>query len=189
MGSKEKFFSITSAEHGTDNLGLAQPTGNITAIGDAKNISSKWAGKLAITVNTILNLSKGMPIRIYNLDSGHNGLTYIKEIVTLSGPVYKIITNIPYNNSLVDGTGNFAIDGGAGSWDAFMPIGADLPAANVAFTLWDSDRQGGNESASNYTQNKVYVFPGVIKTIQISTAGNVVLFRSATRMPWGKDAQ
>jgi hypothetical protein len=189
MGSKNKYYGVQSAEHGFDDVGLAQPTGTISAIADSKT-ASRWRGKLMITVNDNTLLRVGQPIRIAGLDADHNGLTRILAIPkSASDGTGTIIVNVTFNALDADVTGTWAIDGGAGAWDAFMPIGADLTAANLAITFWDPKRQGSDENAVNYTKDQKYFFPAGIKTIQISTAGNVRLFRSATLRPWGKDAQ
>lgn len=185
MGSKDKFYSITSADKGVDDVGLAQASGTISAIGDAKTASGRWAGKLLLTINSSTALLKGQPINITNLDSGHNGLTRVLAVVSST----KIIVNITYDNTLVDATGNWDVLGGAGAWDAIMADGTDITIANLALTYWDPEKQGGNELTENLLSGKVYVYPGIIKTILITTAGNVRLFRSATLRPWGKDAQ
>lgn len=187
MGSKDKYFGVESASHGFDDVGIAQPTGTISAIGDAKVAHGRWSGKLMLTVNDNTLLRVGQPIRVAGLDSGHSGLTRILAIPkSASDGSGKIVVNITYNDALVDATGTWAIDGGSSAWDAFMPIGADLTAANLSLTLWDANKQGSDENAVNYTKDKIYYFPGVIKTIQISTAGNIRLFRAATNRPFGK---
>jgi len=184
MGSKDKFFSLTAADKGTDDVGIAQATGTVSAVSDAKSISGKWSGYTAITVNSVTGLTKGMPINLTNLDAWLNGLHHIKDIVVASN---QIILEIAYQ-APTDVTGNWDITGGLGAWDGFMAMGADLTAANVALTYWDPNRQGGNETLENFLQGKLYVFPGIIKSIAITTAGNVRLFRAATLRPFGKNA-
>ena len=187
MGSRDKFYSMISADKGTDDIGIAQATGTISAVESASTVAGRtdWNTKLLLTVNSTAAMKKGMPIRIAALDAGHSGLTRILKVVSST----KIIVNIKYNASLVDGTGTWALDGGAGAWDAMMPLSADLTGANLALTFWDTGKQGGNESLPTYTKDQIYVFPGVIKSIQITTAGNVRLVRSASLRPFGKDAQ
>ncbi len=185
MGSKDKYYASRAASHGFDDVGLAQPTGTISAIANSTTVSVVYKEKLLLTVNSTTGLKKGQAIRISALDSGHNGLTRILSIVSST----KMIVNIPYNNTLSDGTGVWSVDGGAGAWDSFMPIGADLTAANIAMTFWKPSEQGSNEVAVNYTKDQLYMFPAGIKTIQISTAGNVRLFRSASLRPNGLPAQ
>ena len=183
MGSKDKFFSITSADKGTDDVGIAQASGAVSAVSDAKTISGRWSGKTAITVDSVTALVKGMPIHILLLDSWLNGNHHIIDVVVASKQViletaYQVPTDV---------IGTWDLTGGLSAWDAMMPIGGDLTAANVALTYWDANREGGNELLSNFLSGKVYVFPGVIKSILITTAGNVRLFRAATLRPWGKD--
>jgi len=190
MGSKDKFFGITSADKGVDDVGIAQASGTISAIGSSKTAHGRWVDRLMLTVNDNTALLKGQPIRITNLDSGHNGLTRILAIPkSASDGTGTVIVNILYNPALVDATGNWDVTGGAGAWDAIMADGADVTIANLALTYWDPAKQGGNELTENLLSGKIYVFPGIIKTIQITTAGNVRLTRSATLRPWGKDAQ
>lgn len=185
MGSKDKFFSITSADKGTDDIGLLQASGTISAIGDAKTASGRWSGKLLLTINSSAKLLKGQPINITNLDADHNGLTRVLAVVSAT----KIIVNKTYVSSDVDATGNWDVLGGASAWDAMMPIGANLTAANIILTFWDPNKEGGEDTLSDFLSGKVYVFPGIIKTALIATAGNVRLFRAATLRPFGKDAQ
>jgi hypothetical protein len=183
MSSRSEFYSIQSADKGTDLVGLAQLTGTISAI--APGISPRLNTKLMLTVNSTVGLKSGMPIRIAALDAGHNGLTRILRVVSTT----KVIVNILYNAALVDGVGTWSLDGGASAWDAMIPTTADLVGTNLALTFWRNDNQGGNETLPTYTKDQLYIFPGVIKTIQISTAGNVKLIRSSTLRPLGLPAQ
>lgn len=185
MGSQDKFFSITAAPHGIDDIGLAQPSGTISARADAKVASAIYGGKLLLTVDSTAALKKGMPVRIAGLDSGHNGLTRILAIVSATA----MIVNITFNSGLADGTGTWQVDGGAGAWDAFVPIGDDIAAGNLALTMWDTNKVGADLDAVAYTKDVIYAVPGIIKTAQVSTAGNVRLIRAASLRPFGKDAQ
>lgn len=185
MGSKDKFYSIQSADKGTDDIGFSQASGAISAIADAKTAHGRWAGKLMLTTTSTAALQKGQPINITNLDAGHNGLTRVLAIVSAT----RFIVNIPFNVSLVDGTGNWDVRGGAGAWDAFMPM-VDIPPANLpTITFWDQQKQGGEENKTTYKAGVLYPFPGVIKTILLATAGDIRLVRSATLRPQGRDAQ
>lgn len=190
MGSKDKYFASRSATHGFDDVGIAQPAGTITAIGNSNLAHGHWVGKLMLTVGDNTLLRVGQAIRTIGLDSGHTGLTRILAIPKKANDgTGKIIVNITYNPLLVDGTGTWAVDGGASAWDTLTPIGADLTGANLAITFWFPDRQGSVEAAVNYKQDILYQFPGIIKTIQISTGGNVRLTRSSTVRPNGSTAQ
>lgn len=182
MGSKDKFFSVTSADKGTDDVGIAQSSGTVSAAADAKTASGRWSGKTLLTVNSTAGLSAGMPINLTNLDAWLNYKTTILAVVSST----QLIVAVPFQTA-TDVTGNWDITAGGGAWDALMPMGADLPAANLALTFWDPSREGGNEIPTTLLQGKMYMFPGVIKTIAITTAGNVKLFRAATRRPFGKD--
>lgn len=183
MGSRDKFYSVTTADKGTDDAGLAAPSGTVSAVADAKTVSGRWAGKTVITVDSVALLTKGMPINLTNLDAWLNYKTTILDIIVVSK---QVIVAVPFQ-AATDVTGNWDISAGAGAWDAFMPMGADLTAANIALTYWDPNREGGNELAANFLQGKMYMFPGIIKTFAITTAGNIRLFRYPTRRPWGKD--
>lgn len=187
MGSKDKFFSITTATHGFDDVGLTQPSGTITGVADAGTVKPRWAGKLVLTIGAITagTLRKGQAIRTAALDAAYNQLTRILEVVSTT----KIIVNINLGAAPSDVTGTWAVDGGASAWDAMMPIGNDVTAANLTITFWDANQQGSKENAVNYTKDKIYVFPGIIKTIQIATAGDVRLYRSGTLRPFGLPAQ
>ncbi len=181
--SRDKFNSVVVSDKGFDDVGIGQATGTVTAIADAKTVS-RFSGKCLLTIGSTTALKKGMPIRLAGLDSGFNGLTRILRVISAT----QIVVNVTYATP-VDQTGTWALDGGAGAWDAFMPIGADLTAANLTLTFWDPDRQGGSPIISDYLRGQVYPFPGVIKTIQIATAGNVRLIRSSSLRPFGLTAQ
>lgn len=181
--SRDKFNSIVVSDKGFDDIGIGQATGTVTAIEDAKT-ASRFSGKCLLTIGSTTALKKGMPIRLAGLDSGFNGLTRILRVISST----QIVVNVDYDTP-VDETGTWALDGGAGAWDAFMPVGADLTAANLTITYWDDARQGGSQIINNYQQGRVYPFPGVIKTIQIATAGNVRLIRSSSLRPFGLTAQ
>lgn len=191
MGSKDKFYGIQTADHGFDEIGTSAPAGTISAIADGGTASSRWSGKILLTVDTTANLKVGMAINITNLDAAHNGLTRILAVISAT----KIIVNITYDNTKVDGTGNWDCKGGASAWDAFIPRGADLNAANLTMTFWDSNQQGGfGATGVAYTKDVIYPVPGRIKTVLLGTAGstatnNVELRRAATLRPKGAAAQ
>lgn len=183
MGSKEKFLSMTSADHGFDDVGLAQPSGTVSGV--AQVIAGRWAGRIVLTVNSTALMKRGQPINIGALDSVYSGATRVLRVISST----KVIVNIAYSTTPVDVTGTWDTLGGASAWDAFMPIGANLTGANITFTFWYPDRQGGDENAVDYLNGNLYAFPGIIKTIQIATAGNVRLIRSASLRPGGLAAQ
>lgn len=190
MSSIDKLVSNKVAPHGFDDIGMAQPTGNITAIADCKTAHGRWRGKLMCTVSDNTALTVGQAIRIAGLDAAHNGLTRILAIPkSASDGSGTIIVNITYDASLTDATGTFAVDGGASSWDGFIPLGADITAGNLALTFWDNAKQGSNEAAVVYTKDVLYPMPAIIKTARITTAGNIRLIRAASLRPFGKDAQ
>lgn len=183
MGSKDKFLSITAAPHGFDDIGQAQPSGTISAVAAASTASYVYRTKVLLTVNSTTGLQKGMPIRIAALDAAYNGLTRILVVVSAT----QIIVNINYGDVPVDVTGTWTVDGGAGAWDAFVPLGADLAAGVFVCTFWDSKLQGSDFDAVAYTKDVIYATPGIIKTAQVT--GNVRLIRAASLRPFGKDAQ
>lgn len=184
MGSKDVHYSVSSANKGTDDIGIAQLTGTVTGAWAAA--AGRWAGK-AVMTDTAHRLRKGSPIVIAGT-TNYNGNTRVLAVIDAN----KVVINKAFVAEGIAGT--WSQTGGQGAWDAFMPIGADLTAANVTMTFWDDGLQGGGFSASDialvtFTKDVLYKFPGVIKTIVIATAGNVKLFRAATLRPFGKDAQ
>lgn len=188
MGSKDKVYSIMSADKGVDDIGIAQPSGPINGYTGAnhKTGRSDWQGKLAIDIGGTgaALLTKGEAIRLANSDAEHTGLTRVLAVVS---PY--VIVNKDFATAATAPTGMWFKDGGAGAWDAFSPLGGGLSGADIAMTFWDDSRQGGDPSAVNYQEGEVYSFPGIIKTAQITTAGNIRLFRAATLRPFGESAQ
>jgi hypothetical protein len=184
MSAQNKVASVIGATHGFDDVGIAQPSGTISAVADGGAYSSRYAGKLMLTVNDTAALKKGQPIRIAALDSGHNGLTRILAIAVAGAPG-KIIVDTDYNDSLVDGTGTWDCTGGESAWTAMMPLGANILGSNITFTFHFPERQSGSPSAAGieYQQDQIYVFPGIIKSIVIATAGNVRLSRDRSPNP------
>lgn len=183
MGSRDVHYSVSSADKGTDDIGIAQLTGTVTGAWAAA--AGRWAGK-AVMTDTAHGLRKGSPILIAGT-TNYNGLTRVLYVIDAN----KVVVNKPFVAEGIAGT--WSQTGGEGAWDAFMPIGADLTAANVTITFWDPNLQSGgfsatNVSLTNFTKDVLYKFPGVIKTIVIATAGNAKLFRAATLRPFGKDA-
>lgn len=179
MGSRDKFYSIVSAEHGIDDVGLSQPTGAVNSVEDAGNAYPRYAGKLLMNIVTAATpLRAGMAIRTISLVSAHTALSRILKVLNNN----KLIVNIPFvTGSTAGTTGNWAMDGGANNWDALMPMGSDIPAGNVAMTYFEGGYQGAfGGTGGTYIAGKIYPFPGGIKTVQVSGAGNVRLFRGAT---------
>lgn len=183
MGSKDKYFSQLAADKGTDDIGIAGITGTVTGAWSAAG--GRWAGK-AVMTDTAHGLRKGSPIFISGT-TNYNGVSRVLYVIDAN----RVVINKPFVAEGIAGTWTQA--GGEGAWDAFIPLGADLTAANVAMTFWDQNLQGGGSGSggvalTNYTKDVIYKFPGIIKTIVISTAGNVKLIRSATLRPFGKNA-
>ncbi len=183
MGSIYKASSIFSADKGTDDIGLAGLTGTVTAAWSVAG--GRWAGK-AVMTDTDHGLKKGSPIVIAGT-TNYNGTTRVLYVIDAN----RVVINKPFVAEGIFGT--WSQTGGEGAWDAFTPVGADLSAANVTITFWDPNLQGGGftsagVSLTDFAKDVVYTFPGVIKTIQIATAGNVKLIRAATLRPFGKAA-
>lgn len=188
MGSKDKFFSITTADKGFDDIGFAQPSGSVSAATAATMEGPLFSGKLRLTIDSNALLRKGQAIRIAsigNATSPHTGLTRVLKLIGTTA----VVVNLTYDTAqTADGTGTWFVDGGKGAWDAFMPIGADISAANLTVTFHKPNRQGSDENAVDYLSGKLYPFPGTIKTIQLTTAGNLRLYRSASLKPGGSTA-
>lgn len=179
MGSRDKFYSIVSAEHGIDDVGLAQPTGTVNSAENAANAYPRYSGKLMLNIATAPTpLRAGMAIRTVNLVAAHTALSKILKVI----PGNKLILNIPFATGSTAGvTGSWAMDGGANNWDAFQAMGSDIPAGNVAMTYFEGNAVGAfGGTGGTYTAGKIYPIPGGIKTVQISNAGNIRLYRGAT---------
>lgn len=195
MGSLDKTYAVAAAAHGVDILGLSQPTGGIFGIASAaaKTGRSDWFNKLLISVNDSSYLKKGMAIQISGLGTGHSGLT---RVLAIPGPSHAIV-NLSYATAYTATQGTWDLRGGAGAWDAFQPIGVDLPVKNIStLTFWNDNVQPKGATAptsTSYTKDVIYRFPGGIKTIALGTAGStggdIRLFRSATLRPEGRTAQ
>ncbi len=175
MGSKDKFFGIISATHGFDDVGFAQGTGTISSV--AKYGAGKWAKYALVTESVAHGLTKGMSVNIAGT-TDYDGPTQVIAIVGTT----KYVIKRPFT---VTKTGTRDGKQAEGNWDAFMPIGANMTAANIALTYWDPNQEGGLDTSTDFTADKVYVIPGGIKKVVISTDGNVRLFRAATRRPSG----
>lgn len=184
MGSKDKFFGLAVAQHGFDDIGAAQPSGSISGATNGISSGPRYAGKLRLTVDTTAMLKKGQAIRLSSNGTGHSGPTRILGILGATA----MVVNTTFDNTVEKATGVWSVDGGAGAWDGFMPIGANMSAADLTVTFWDPAAQGSDENAVDYIHGKVYPFPGVIKTIR-AASGNLRLYRSATLRPGGRTAQ
>lgn len=174
MGTIDKSHSIFSAAHGFDDAGFAQTAGSITSIAQYK--VGKYAKYAMVTASAAHLLTKGQPINIAGT-TYYDGPTRVLAIVNSTQFVIK-------RAFAVTATGSWDIKSGLGNWDAFMPIGANLTAANIAFEFHNADLQGANESSVDYTKDIMYPMPGGIKKFTISTAGNIRLIRAATTTPY-----
>lgn len=180
----EKYFAVESSDHGFDDVGIAQPSGAISGATSATPWGPRFAGKTKLTIASTTLLRNRMPLRIASTDDGISGKTSILKVI---GPT-QIIINKTYQTPTT-GTGTYLIDGGEGAWDGFMPVGGNITGANLTLTFWDTNKQGSDENAVDYFEGKNYYFPAGIKTILITSSGNVRLFRSASLRPGGAAAQ
>lgn len=174
MGSKEKLASIISAAHGIDDVGFAQPTGTINSVA-ALGGQTQYRKYAVVTTNAAHNLMKGQPINISG-STDYDGPTRILRVLSPTAVMIK-------RGFTITKTGNWDVRTVEGNWEALMPMGADITAANLTITSWRQNEQGGNEVAVDYTRDHMYVIPGGIKRIGIATAGNMRLFRGASVKP------
>ncbi len=174
MGSIEKSMSIIAAGHGIDDVGFAQPTGTINSVA-ALGGQTQYRKYAVATTNAAHNLTKGQPINIIN-STDYDGPTRVLRVLSPTAVLIK-------RGFTVTKTGEWNVRTVEGNWDAIMAMGADLTAANISIVSWKPDQQGGNEVATDYTRDKMYVIPGGIKRLGIGTAGNARLFRAASVKP------
>jgi len=173
MGSKEKFYGIITAAHGFDDIGLAQPTGGVSAV-SKYNVGKYWKYALVTSVSAH-NLTKGQQVNI-------SGTTYYDgPSIVLAVP--STTTFVIKKGFYVTATGSWDVKAAEGNWDALMPIGAGVSAANIAIVPWKPEQLGGNEASVDFTQDKVYPIPGGIKKVNLATAGNIRLFKAASVRP------
>jgi len=190
MSSKDKYFNINTAEHGFDDIGSAQPSGSI----EGATLATKWGPRFAGKTQLVISATGGTfkstrnsrsPINIISNDTWLTGLSSILKVIGAT----QIIVNKSFQTGS-GGTGTYNLMGGEGAWDAFMPIGGTVSGSNLpTLTFWDSSRQSMDENNVDYQQGVIYPFPAGIKTILISSTGNVRLIRSATLRPKGQAAQ
>jgi hypothetical protein len=168
-------LGVASGSHGFDDIGALQATGTVSS---AANAGGRFAGKAALTMSAPHGLKVGMPINIAGT-TDYNGVTRVLKVISST----RIVINKAYVSSQA---GTWNLLGGDSAWVAFMPVGADLPAASIsALTLWYPNAQGGSQLVGTYTKDVMYMFPGIIKTILL-TSGNIRLFRHSTLNPGGK---
>lgn len=169
-----KAINLNSFSHGYDDIGFAQTAGVISSVAQYK--TGKYAKYAAVTANAAHNLTKGQPVNITGT-TDYDGPTIVLAIVS---PTVFVIKRA----FTVTKTGAWDIKAAVGNWDAFIPIGANITAANIAFEFHDPNQQGANDASVDFTQNIIYPIPGGIKKCTISTAGNVRLIRAATEKPY-----
>jgi len=174
MGSKEKFFSITSDSHGHDEVGFAQPTGTINSVAALGGLT-QYRKYAVITTNAAHNLTDGQPINITGT-TDYDGPTRVLKVLRPSAALIK-------KGYTTTKAGGFDIKAGEGNWEAIMPIGADITAANLALTFHKPNEQGGIEPSVDLTEDKIYPYPGGIKKFTLATAGNIRLYRGASVKP------
>lgn len=190
MSSKDKYFGIQAAAHGFDDIGSAQPSGSISGATLATKWGPKFAGKTQLVISATggtfsLTRTSRSPINIISNDVWLNGLSSIMKVIGAT----QIIVNKAFQTGS-GGTGTYNLMGGEGAWDAFMPLGAPVSGSNIpTLTFWDPSKQAMDENNVDYQQGVIYPFPAGIKTILITSTGNVRLFRSSTLRPNGNTAQ
>lgn len=171
MGSKNRFYSIESQDKGFDDIGFAQATGTINSVAQYKvGQYSKYA---VVTASAAHNLTKGQPINITGT-TDYDGPTRVLAILSTTTFVIK-------RAFTVTKTGAWNINAAVGNWDAFIPL--DDAVDGVSIDFWDKNQQGGNETVGTFDKGVTYKFPGGIRKISISTAGNLRLIRAATLRP------
>lgn len=173
MSSIDKAINLASFSHGFDDIGFAQTAGVINSV--AKYNVGQYAKYALVTASAAHNLTKGQPVNITGT-TDYDGPTQVLAVPSTTTFVVK-------RAFTVTKTGAWDIKAALGNWDAFIPIGADLTAANIAFEYHDPNQQGANELSVDFTQNIMYAIPGGIKKCTITTAGNVRLIRAATLKP------
>ena len=189
MGSKNKYFGVESADHGFDDIGVAQPSGSFSGATLATKWGPRFAGKTQIVLGTTAGLLRtGQSL---NLTSTDGYLTAQTRILKVLPGATQVIVNRTWQTPTAgtSGTGTYNVLGGEGAWDGFMPIGGNVTGANLTLTFWEPNQQGSDENAVDYFEGKKYYFPGTIKTALIASSGNIRLFRSASLRPRGATAQ
>lgn len=175
MGSKDKFYSINSRSHGVDIVGFNAKSGVVSSVADAAAYGNgRYAGFAMMTMSAPHALLKGQPINIGGT-TDYDGVTRILYVVSTT----ILIVNKPFT---VTKPGTWDQKGGSGAWDAFRPIGGDMPIANLTLAFFDTNQDGGNQAFTGETfkQDQLYIFPGVIKTVLVATSGNLEMVRAAS---------
>lgn len=190
MSSIDKVYRIGGAAGGFDDIGSAQPSGSISGATLATKWGPRFAGKTQLVISatggtfSVARTSR-MPINIISNDSWLTGLSSILKVIGAT----QVIVNKAFQTGS-GGTGTYNLMGGEGAWDAFMPMSGGMSGSNMpTFTFWDPSKQAMDENNVDYEQGKIYPFPAGIKTILISSTGNIRLFRSSTLRPNGQTAQ
>jgi hypothetical protein len=174
-------LSAAAGSHGFDDIGFAQPSGVISSVAiSAGHAGGRYEGKAIVTTSAPHGLSKGQAINITGT-TDYDGVNRVLHVVSTT----RFILNKTFT---ITKAGAWDSKGGDSAWVAFMPIGADVPAASFsALTFHYPNEQSGDEKAVPYTKDKMYFFPGIIKTILLITAGNIRLYRHSDLNPGGKN--
>lgn len=176
MGSKEKYFSINSGGHGWDDLGFAQPTAPISSVA-RYGAQGKYLECALVTEGAAHGLVDGQAINIVGT-TFYDGPTRVVHVINTTQYVIE-------RAFVTTATGERNSKGADGNYEAIMPLGADMAAADITITFWDPKQAAGLDSPIALTKDKVYPVPAGIKTIAMVTAGNIRAFRGATRRPMG----
>ena len=181
MGSKDKYFGVRSASHGFDDIGYAQPSGSISSVARYGG-AGKWRKMAVVTASAPHNLTNGQAVNIAGT-TDYDGPTIVLDVVSST----QFLIKRPFT---VTKTGTFDCKAGEGNWDAMIPLGADIPAGNLAFSFWKPEMNAGNETGVVYTKDELYTFPGGIRRAIMSTAGttaacNARLIRASSLRPGG----
>jgi hypothetical protein len=163
------------AAHGFDDIGALQTGGTINSAAAA---GGRWSGKTILTMAAAHSLERGAPIVIAGTTS-YNGPTRVLRVIDST----RVVVNKAF---VATEAGTFTRMGGESAWAAFMPMGADLLAADITILTFFDDTHGNSQKVQTYAQDRVYYFPGIIKQIHLA-AGNVRLFRHANLNPGGRN--
>lgn len=174
MSSIDKALNLNSFSHGYDDIGFAQSSGTINSVASYGS-TGKYAKYAVVTASAPHNLTKGQPINITGT-TDYDGQTRVLEIVSTTKFVIK-------RAFTVTKTGAWDVKGGAGNWDAFIPMGGGVSGPNITIEYHDPNQQGANDMANDFVQEVIYPVPGGIKRILLATAGNIRLVRAATLKP------
>lgn len=181
MDSKSSFYSEQSGAHGTDEIGALQPSVAILSFSSSDGYAGgRFTSKTLVTESVAHTLKKGQAINIAS-PTGYAGPSRVLHVLS---PTAYIIAKALGPTGATTGARDGL--GGLGAWDAFIPMGGDLATGAIStLTYFDQNKQGGRPTAVSYQQGRLYPFPGIIKSI-VLTSGNLKLFRAASLNPDGR---